>query len=187
MGSGPGGMSGAVAASGSFGEAHAAASANIGQFTTPTGVNGDQANVSAQGIVGFIDGFSISSPLNVRITSTLDGIFTGQETAFGNTFPMPGTAGITFLFDYITGNQLLLTDAGITGVQDLLLQPGDYTFLWALAVRADAVVGNFAVIPFQTADASNTGRLFFDVLTPGWFSYISKRPRLQQLCSRAIV
>ena len=164
VGAGPGGISGAVAASGTFGEAHVFASASSGQFTVPTGVNGDQVNVSAQGIAGFIDGFSISAPLNVRITMTLDGTFTGQETAFGNTFPMPGGAGFTFLFDDITTNQLLITGGGS---QDISLQPGDYTFLWALSARADAGADNFAVIPFETADASNTGRLFFDVLTPG--------------------
>jgi hypothetical protein len=164
VGSAPDGRSGAVAASGSFGEGHAAASANVVQ-SAPTGLNGDQTHVLAQGIIGFIDGFSISTALNVRITSTLDGIFTGQETAFGNTTPMPGTAGITFLLDH--NNQHVLTDIGPTGVQDVLLEPGIYTFLWALSVQAEAVADNFAIIQSQTADASNTGRLFFDVLTPG--------------------
>jgi hypothetical protein len=170
-GSGPGGISGATTATGSFGEAHVSASANTGQFTSPTaGSGGDQVNVSAQGIIGFIDGFSISAPLNVRITMSMNGVFTGQQTAFGTTFPQPGTAEITFLFD--TGNQhLISTDKffsqSFSSSQDILLQPGIYTFLWSLEARAAAVADLFSVTPSQTADASNTGHLFFDVLTPG--------------------
>ena len=59
---------------------------------------------------------------------------------------------------------------------------GDYTFLWALEARADAGADNFSVRPSSTADASNTGHLFFDVLTPdASLTFLSGRS--QQLCS----
>jgi hypothetical protein len=47
VGSGPGGISGTVAASGTFGEAHIFASANSGQFTVRSVCNGASLNESA--------------------------------------------------------------------------------------------------------------------------------------------
>jgi hypothetical protein len=160
FGSGSGGISGAAAATGSFGEAHISASADNGQFKTPAGFNGIQANVSAQGEIGFIDGFSITGPaLDVQITNAIDGVFTGQ-----------GFAQITFLFDDITTNQLLIdtlflangSQPSFSVVTDLLLAPGDYVFSWALEARADSANDVAFVLPSSTADVSHTGHLFFD-------------------------
>jgi hypothetical protein len=174
VGSGTGGIAATATASGSFGEAHVSASADNGQFNTPAGF-GFAAQASGNSIIGVVDGFSITgAALDVRITSSIDGIFTGQQTVGGITFPASGSAGISFvLFQAHNTIPPLSADVGVDSTgpsasfsNDILLQPGDYLFLWTMVASARSVAGVTSVIPSQTADASNTGLLFFDVLTP---------------------
>jgi hypothetical protein len=176
VGSGPGGIAATATASGSFGEAHVSASADNGQFNQPAGFNGVQAQASGGSIIGVVDGFSVTgAALAVRITSSIDGIFTGQQTVGGITSPASGSAGISFaLFQTHNNSPILNTGVGVDSTgpsasfsDDLLLQPGDYLFLWTMSATARSVADVISVLPSQTADASNTGRLFFDVLTPG--------------------
>jgi len=175
VGSGPGGIAATATASGSFGEAHVSASADNGQFNVPAGF-GVQAQAGGNSIIGVIDGFSVTgAALGVRIISSIDGMFTGQQTVGGITFPASGSAGISFAL-FQTHNNIPVLNASVgvdstapsaSSSNDLLLQPGDYLFLWTMSATARSVADVISVIPSQTADASNTGRLFFDVLTPG--------------------
>ena len=175
VGSGPGGIAATATASGSFGEAHVSASADNGQFNVPSGFTGVKAIASGNSIIGVVDGFSVTgAALGVRIINSIDGIFTGQETIGGFTFPASGSAGIGLML-FQTNNNIPVLNTNVVAdstapsashSDDLLLQPGDYLFLWTMSATTRSGNDVISVIPSQTADASNTGRFLFFVMTP---------------------
>jgi hypothetical protein len=150
------GIGGFVNATGSFGVAHISAS-SFTDFTAPT-----ESIANSVGGIGFVDGFSLTSPTEVKFVSSGDGVFTGG-----------GTGSVVFNLQF--GNSFLIQDSPFltdqnsssTVVHDFVLQPGDYLFNWSM--EADAQSGSSAggTVASSTADLSNTGRLTIDAITPG--------------------
>ncbi|MBY0400900.1 PEP-CTERM sorting domain-containing protein [Myxococcota bacterium] len=129
------------------------------------------AGIRARSSVGFIDGLTVTTGRRVRITSAVNGSFTGLASNANVNFFLqknapPGNAATIII--YQEANAFIFSGFPSSRfVGDYFLEPGTYSFRWAMQVEATASVVGGGVYGSATADASHQGRLFFDPLEPG--------------------
>lgn len=161
-GGGGSGIGALVALSGSYGTGHIQSSA----FTPPQNGSASYSS-SARGYIGTIDGFTVGAhDLSAQFTLSLEGAFTGG--GYGESiFRLEDQTTNQFVIQELKADadQSQLTD---TVSQTAFLSAGhSYIFTWGMAAIADARVDFFSNHPDVSADLSNTGHLFIDVLTAG--------------------
>jgi hypothetical protein len=165
-GVGVGGVYATASGSGGFGLIHLFASANNGEFTELESNGTHTGSAYGRAEIIFVDGGPVLAPVgssvNLRFTPSMEGVFTGVgEGGFQfNVFDGISFVGSSSAFLY-SGNP------SVSQTLDLTVKGGDTLFfsmdMW---VQANST-NDGTVIVSSIADASNTGRLFLDVLTPG--------------------
>jgi hypothetical protein len=166
-GAGTGAVNSSASGSGTFGEIHLMANADNGQFQTPSFDKWGQASAMAQiafGDGGVVTGFPIGTPITVRLAVSVDGAFAGAADA-----------GLSFMLQ--DGQTQLVNLSGITltpyntsylYTEDLTIYSGDALhFYMELSASAATTNKDYSTTYLSSADVSHTGRLFFDILTPG--------------------
>jgi hypothetical protein len=165
-----GGAFGVVAANGTFGELHAFGSANM-DSPAPGASFDPNAWVRAEGSIGYVDGFTVTTTRTVRITSSIGGGFSGVSQADVDFFlqenaPSGAWGQYGIILDGEANAFVYPGSPSSTYVRDLVLTPGDYTFRWSMRILAGAGFSGGSY-PSSIADVAHTGRLYFDPMTPG--------------------
>jgi hypothetical protein len=156
------GIGGSVQGNGTFGDAHLFASA----FTDLSG-SSSTSHVVSVGSIGFVDGFTLSSPTEIKFTSSGSGTFINSSGVLG-----AATGTVIFNLQgpsiFIINDVISLSENNFSGksTYDLSLNPGNYLFNWSM--EADAGAGNNpGLVASSSADLSHTGTLTIDAVTPG--------------------
>ncbi|MFO0687293.1 MAG: hypothetical protein U0900_01145 [Myxococcota bacterium] len=164
------GAFGSTAANGTYGDLSFHADAHM-TLPAPGAGYYSHAGIRSISSLGFVDGFTVATGQTVRITSAVSGAFTGGASQADVDFflqkdALPGNAPTIIL--YTDANAFLYSgNSSSRFVRDVFLAPGTYSFRWAMQVQATASVEGGGPYLDATADASHTGRLFFDPLSPG--------------------
>jgi hypothetical protein len=162
-GAGVGGVSMSASGSGTFGEIHLTAFANNGSFTTLGDPLGSAFGMAE---IVFVDGGTVDGPLGapetLRFTVSMSGAFTG--TGEGD-FDFNVFDGITFMGE----RRAFLSSFGpsVTQTLDLNVRGGDTLFFSMDMLVQATSTNNGALVISSSADASHTGHVFLDALTPG--------------------
>jgi hypothetical protein len=165
-----GGTFGSTSANGSFGDLSFHADATMTMPAPGTGYY-SHAAIRSESSLGFSDGFTVTTGQIVRITSAVSGAFTGLASQADVDFFLQKDAPLGMaptIIIYNDANAFIYSGFPSSRfVRDVFLDPGSYSFRWAMRVQATASVEGGGLYGSATADASHTGRLFFDPLTPG--------------------
>jgi hypothetical protein len=164
VGGGMDGISAGANASGTFGEFHLSAVADNGSLNAP-GARTGQTTASSEIRAldgGVVDGVA-GTMQDVRLTFTLDGLFSGDGEADAHLVLGDGTATLLNISRFIWA-----PNPSLRFTQDFLIEAGDQlSFSLQVITSADSANDSFSAEPHSSADVSHTGRLFLDVLTPG--------------------
>lgn len=175
------GTYGVSLANGTFGALHAYTEAGMDAPVPGAGFYSN-AGTYAVANIGYVDGFTVTTAQTVRVTSSIDGGFTQKSlplsllgtTAFAyvdfflqENSPSGAWGQYGIIINHEPSSFVYKDNPSSNFVTDLWLTPGDYSFRWGMRADANAGVGAGGVYSLSTADLSNTGRLYFDSLTPG--------------------
>lgn len=164
VGGGYDGISAGANASGTFGEFHLSAVADNGSLNTPGPRTGQTtAGSEIRALDGGVVGGAPGTIQDVRLTFTLDGLFAGDGEADAHLVLGNGTATLLNISPFIWAPR-----PSLRFTQDFFVEAGDQlSFYLQVITSANSANDGFSAEPHSSADVSNTGRLFLDVVTPG--------------------
>jgi hypothetical protein len=162
-GGGVGGVAASAAGAGTFGTIHLFAYADNGQFFDPNSAQKGSAFGTAE--IVFVDGGTVAGPIgsqvDIRFTVSMEGAFTGIGEG---DFEFNVFDGALFL-----GTRRAFLYSGQPAVfqtLDVTVNAGDTLFFSMDMLVQAGSTNDGGLIRQSVADASNTGRVFLDVLTP---------------------
>jgi hypothetical protein len=161
-GGGGTGITGAVSVSGTFGTGHVKAESHI-DAPRP-----DSSQVTARGYFAFNDTFKVISATDVQANfqSSLEGAFSGAGSGEA-VLRVQDLGNFAVAVDDLT-TLVNETFSSNTRTALVTLTAGhEYSLSWSMKALADTMVDFFTNRPNATADLSNTGHLYIDVVTPG--------------------
>ena len=166
-GAGKGGVNSSASGSGTFGEIHLSANADNGLFQSPSFDKWGEAGAIAQiafGDGGVVYGYPVGTPIIVRLSVSVDGVFAGAADAGLSFMMQDGQSQLVSL----SGIYLTPFDTSYLYTQDFTINSGDALhFYMELYASAATTNKDYSTTYLSVADVSHTGRMFFDILTPG--------------------